>query len=769
MSNSGSESEQELYQSLLDKHIERKINAMLKRKLGQNRGSAENSSMDTDDSEMRPIVKAGIIPEFDPDSKNCTVTAWLQKIEQLGQIHNWSNYEKTCFMQIKLRGSAREWFNRLENYDKTWDEWKMSLSRAFPRCVDYATVLEELVARRKRSDETMTHYYHAKVSLTQQCRLDNEATISCIIKGLPLELQANARAFQCSSPDELYSGFIAPMDNYQTPSGSTPAKRPRYDTEISANKRKSQQCYYCGKLGHIARDCRNKNIMRCHYCNRPGHKREDCHLRQQSKMKISEINEKHVKLIDSNRFNDIYKKQCTIGGQTFRAYLDTGSQANIISSSAVAKLQLPTTSKASVLRGFGGSKILSDRETTFLLKLDELSLSASAIVTDADMGDIDIIIGQPVINKEGVSFTVEMGESKLTEHTTDMLNKINPDEDEPRPTIVLEEDALLKAGTCTPVHISVIGVEKEIDVVFSNNVYQLNRALICIPGGIFRASSTYLPVLNLGDQDVAFKKDRVLGRGERCMEAQEVTNLTVSLCKPDSINIDLGNVDMDDSLTSSVRRRLLEILNKWASCFAQNSKELGTLKLGELDIALEKNSKPICYRPYRLSFKEREVVRDKVLDLLKAGIIRESDSNFASPVVLVKKKNGDYRLCVDYRGLNKITVKDIYPMPCIEEQLNKLANRIYFTSLDCSTKGVSNKLRQKFSGPYIVIKVFGGDRYRIKSVRGMRGYKNFSTTVPVDSLRPFNSTIGEISGESGSDDSDNNVRDRDDLIDLLEG
>jgi hypothetical protein len=82
--------------------------------------------------------------------------------------------------------------------------------------------------------------------------------------------------------------------------------------------------------------------------------------------------------------------------------------------------------------------------------------------------------------------------------------------------------------------------------------------------------------------------------------------------------------------------------------------------------------------------KEQECVREKVKDLLDSGIIRESMSNFASPVILVKKKTGDYRLCVDYRALNKKTVKNIYPMPNIEKQLTRLAGKVYFTSLDCS-------------------------------------------------------------------------------------
>jgi hypothetical protein len=156
------------------------------------------------------------LPTFDPDDQGNAVDAWLKKIDQLGEIHKWAEYDKICFMQQKLRGAAREWFGRLESYDKTWTEWKVALRRAFAHCVDPATLLEEMVKRKKRPDGSMIHYYHAKLALIQQCRLDDETTISCVIKGLPLELQANARAYKCDSVDELYAGFIAPMDNYDS-------------------------------------------------------------------------------------------------------------------------------------------------------------------------------------------------------------------------------------------------------------------------------------------------------------------------------------------------------------------------------------------------------------------------------------------------------------------------------------------------------------------------------------------------------------------------
>ncbi|XP_039749185.1 uncharacterized protein LOC120625970 [Pararge aegeria] len=69
-------------------------------------------------------------------------------------------------------------------------------------------------------------------------------------------------------------------------------------------------------------------------------------------------------------------------------------------------------------------------------------------------------------------------------------------------------------------------------------------------------------------------------------------------------------------------------------------------------------------------------------ELLVNNIVRESNSPYASPALLVNKKNGEKRLCIDYRALNKITVKDKYPMPRIEDLVDRLQSYKVFTSLD---------------------------------------------------------------------------------------
>ena len=94
------------------------------------------------------------------------------------------------------------------------------------------------------------------------------------------------------------------------------------------------------------------------------------------------------------------------------------------------------------------------------------------------------------------------------------------------------------------------------------------------------------------------------------------------------------------------------------------------------------NSSPIYFRPRRLSYAEKCCVREIVKGLVKDGIIRPSCSEYASPIVLVKKKNGEIRMCVDFREINKITKRDNFPLPLIEDCVDFFANKKIFTVLD---------------------------------------------------------------------------------------
>jgi hypothetical protein len=99
-------------------------------------------------------------------------------------------------------------------------------------------------------------------------------------------------------------------------------------------------------------------------------------------------------------------------------------------------------------------------------------------------------------------------------------------------------------------------------------------------------------------------------------------------------------------------------------------------------IPLTPRAVPVNARPYHYSSQHKTKIEDQVKQLLQSGFITHSHRPFASPVLLVKKKDGTWRFCVDYRKLNDLTIKNRFPMPIIDEILDELAGATYFTKLD---------------------------------------------------------------------------------------
>ncbi|XP_043212021.1 uncharacterized protein LOC122376289 [Amphibalanus amphitrite] len=145
-------------------------------------------------------------------------------------------------------------------------------------------------------------------------------------------------------------------------------------------------------------------------------------------------------------------------------------------------------------------------------------------------------------------------------------------------------------------------------------------------------------------------------------------------------NESLADVQIGEGLSRKERLQAQEVIKTYHAVFSDKP---GRTKLIEHRIEVT-SPQPIRCKPYPLPYSMRESLREDIRNMLDMGVIRQSRSPYAAPVVLVRKKDGSNRVCVDYRKLNQVTIVDPEPMIKIEDVFQGLGKDRYFSKIDLS-------------------------------------------------------------------------------------
>ena len=150
--------------------------------------------------------------------------------------------------------------------------------------------------------------------------------------------------------------------------------------------------------------------------------------------------------------------------------------------------------------------------------------------------------------------------------------------------------------------------------------------------------------------------------------------------KPVLSKIDVSN----SSLSVDEQRQLIELVEEYQDVFSSGEGDLGRTNVVRHKIPTGDNTHT-CQRNYRQPYHQRQEIQRQVDILLEKGVVEESVSPWSSPVLMVPKKDGSSRFCVDFRKLNSITKDQEYPIPRIDESLESLAGSKMFTTLDLAS------------------------------------------------------------------------------------
>lgn len=625
------------------------------------------------------------LPAFDPVKDDINILDWIDKIEEYGDLYDWDEIAIKHFALMKLHGVARKWRDSLPSENRSWEEWKSILFATFPSgksVVDLRIIAENY---KRKSQQNVTEYFFEKLSLCNKASMCEEESIEWIVRGLE---------------NNRFRDFLGPLHRYTNPSQLLPDIKAA-DSYIGSVQRsvavkpvnivkenqtgsfrnavrKEISCFRCHEKGHYSRQCpkgNNTSDLKHQIDSSSGQGASSSRSAGVGYSSTSSSYKKPENVIQVIGNHQKYFKDAFVNGKPIKSYIDLGSSCVTIRLEEAERngFTFMESDDLQPLIGYGNGIVKPLGIFSAKIIVDSVEAKCKIHVVPNSMQVVPLLIGHPFTEQKHVSLVSDCNGLRINQLDVNI-------ESDSKDKTIFRADVNQVIPSNYLGHVTVVGSQSDVDVCINAGFRETGQV---VPGCVVttnKCGKTVVPIMNISESPLEIKEGSILARGDVCVQGPEI----ISSIKKEG-SLEKGKQLVIEDICTDAKgedaEKLLKLLNEYTDIIGDDITKLKCTDKIEMEIELSDN-KPVYYRPYRLAAAERDSLNVIIEDLKTAGIIEDSKSPFASPVILVRKKTGEYRLCIDYRSLNKITVKDHFPLPRIDDQLDRLYNKKYFSSLD---------------------------------------------------------------------------------------
>lgn len=585
------------------------------------------------------------------------VRKWLADFEEvLSTLECDDNFRLRCLRRL-LCGTAKTFLRTVhcDNYaalrNSLLAEFEMQLTRP--------QIFAKLACRRIRQNETAHQFVLNMQELASHANIEEIELIDFIITGLhdPVGATVFYNARTIAEMKHLLPRYEQRRRSAETTAAVKQKQNAKQSGDNAVATKSTEQfkrCFNCAGFGHLSTQCPKpkKQQGACFECKEYGHTYTDCPKRTKTTAAMVDESQSVVEnLADTLAATELVSVAFLLGANKHTRFLnltaifDTGSPTSFVRRSSLPdSVRCSDELYDSHLRGLGSLKLYTYGKLQCVLNIRNRVRNICLLILPDEVLPTPLLLGRDCLNYFGIHLRFGAATDTLSVKT---LNKDNlfityvTDESFvfDFPEVVCKTEPIICAAVAAP---------------------------LCVAGSI--AETPCDKILSMAKWPSTVSREK----GSLCAELV-----------PDIFAIDfvepkysIGNA----SLTLQIECEKL-IDRVYAECLSRSKFDIVTPSVHEMQIRLTSDV-PFYCPPRRLSVYEKNEVQKIISGLLDDGVIRPSDSPYASPIVLVKKKNGETRLCVDYRSLNKLTVRDNFPIPLIEDCLEYLDGKRWFTVLD---------------------------------------------------------------------------------------